>query len=116
MYQYLVRTMHIRFGIDKVPFSPAEKQFRITAMQEELDEYAEATTPHDELDALVDLIVFALGTVDRQQWTTVFDEAFNRVMQANLNKQLGPNTKRGSFQLDLVKPEGWQPPTLEDLV
>lgn len=59
--------MHVKFGItsERVKFSEEEKKFRICAMQEELDEYKEANSKEDELDALVDLVVFALGTAER---------------------------------------------------
>ena len=114
----LVKQMHIKFGItsEEVPFSEEEKKFRICAMQEELDEYKEAETKEDQLDAIVDLVVFALGTLERQGMLEVFDEAFKRVMIANCKKEIGKNQKRGSFQLDLVKPEGWNAPDLSDLV
>ena len=114
----LVQAMHLKFGITshRVAFSEEEKKFRICAMQEELDEYKDAKTKEDELDALVDLVVFALGTAERQGFIKVFDEAFKRVMNANIQKQLGTNEKRGSFQLDLVKPMGWKAPNLTDLV
>ena len=46
----------------------------------------------------------------------VFEEAFERVMIANCQKEIGQNQKRGSFQLDLVKPKGWTAPDLSDLV
>jgi hypothetical protein len=114
----LVKMMHNKFGItsEQVQFSEEEKKFRICAMQEELDEYKEAKTKEDELDALVDLVVFAMGTAERQGMLEVFDEAFKRVMEANCKKEIGQNQKRGSFQLDLVKPEGWTSPCHKDLV
>lgn len=114
----LVKQMHTKFGItsEQVPFSKTEKEFRICAMQEELDEYKEAETKEDQLDAIVDLVVFALGTLERQGMLEVFDEAFKRVMIANCKKEIGQNQKRGSFQLDLIKPEGWTAPDLSDLV
>ena len=110
--------MHDKFKIahDDITFSEREKKFRIEAMQEELDEYRDANTFEDELDALVDLVVFTLGTAERQGMAGVFEEAFKRVMVANNAKELGPNQKRGSFELDLQKPEGWQPADLSDLL
>jgi len=112
-----IKEMHQKFGISEVPFSGGERLFRIACMQEELDEFNIAENrPAEELDALVDLLVFTLGTVDRMGWSDVLDEAFNRVMDANMAKQLGPNNKRGGFMIDLQKPEGWTPPNLEDLV
>lgn len=85
-------------------------------LREEIQEYEESNDPADELDALVDLMVFALGTVDRQGFSKVFQEAFNRVMEANCKKVVGPNKKRLDFQIDLVKPAGWAAPDLSDLV
>lgn len=114
-----VKTMHEKFQItsDNVKvFSEEEKRFRICAMQEELDEYKEAEAREDQLDALIDLVVFALGTAERQGLLEVFEEGFNRVMTANMQKELGQNQKRGSFQLDLVKPKGWVAPEHTDLV
>jgi predicted HAD superfamily Cof-like phosphohydrolase len=88
------------------------------------------------LDALVDLQVVLLGTVYlmglyntaptiqvpgyEQNWpnqsmdVSIFEEAFNRVFQANIKKVPGM-TKRG-FSIDLMKPEGWKPPNHSDLV
>ncbi len=112
-----IKEMHRKFEItaDQVKWSPEEKNFRIIAMQEELDEYAFASKPEDELDALVDLVVFAFGTAERQGMLGIFEEAYARVMTANMKKELGANDKRGSFELDLVKPEGWEAPELSDL-
>jgi predicted HAD superfamily Cof-like phosphohydrolase len=113
-----IKLMHNKFRIstEMIPFGKDEKQFRHTAMLEELEEYAQATTKEDELDAIVDLVAFALGTAERQGFLDVFEEAFNRVMEANLKKEIGQNQKRGNFVLDLVKPEGWEPSDLSDLV
>jgi predicted HAD superfamily Cof-like phosphohydrolase len=113
--------MHKKFDLaaDQAPkaLPDDEKNFRIVAMQEELDEYADANTRADELDALVDLQVFLLGTVYRHGFADVFDEAFNRVMDANMQKMLAGealHSKRG-FARDLVKPAGWTAPNLSDL-
>lgn len=113
-----VQAMHEQFGISPkdVAFYQTEKEFRIMCLREEIQEYEDANNPADELDALVDLMVFALGTVDRQGMAHVFEEAFNRVMDANCQKVVGPNKKRLGFQIDLVKPEGWKAPDLSDLV
>ena len=112
-----IRRMHNKFGLTGKPMElPEEKYFRHTCLEEEVREYLEAETPEQELDALVDLVIFALGTADRHGWLNVFEEAFNRVMHKNMEKELGGNAKRGGFELDLVKPEGWEPADLSDLV
>lgn len=95
--------------------------------------------PEKILDGLVDLLVVLLGTVhlmgfykksefctimssngpvliknDYEQQYTIFEEAFIRVFNANMQKEVG-TTKRGC-SIDLVKPEGWKAPDLSDLV
>jgi len=113
-----IKKMHEKFNItcEKIEFSHKEKEFRICAMQEELNEYIDAEKKEDELDALIDLIVFALGTAERQGFLNIFEKAFNRVMKANMMKNIGTNKKRNSFQLDLVKPKNWKAPILTDLI
>lgn len=114
-----IKKMHLRFGIthDEIKdFSSEERLFRIGSMLEELSEFTTAKTKEDELDALVDLVVFALGTAERMGFGDVFDEAFERVMISNMSKALGANKKRGSFEIDLVKGTSFKPATLTDLV
>ena len=114
-YMQHIRVMHEKFEIDG-EFTPEEKDFRYECMLEEVNEYMVANDREDELDALVDLAVFLFGTVDRMGFNDSFYRAYVRVSKANLEKELGPNNKRGGFKLDLRKPEGWTPPDLSDLV
>lgn len=115
-----VRRMHHHYGIayqgEPRFLNKEEREFRLKAMLEELDEYRDAETLEEELDALVDLIIFALGTIDRQGLP--FTHAFDVVIKANMQKQLGPNTgkDRGEFRLDLVKPLGWKAPDLAPII
>jgi predicted HAD superfamily Cof-like phosphohydrolase len=113
-----IRQMHEQFGITHADasFRSEERLFRIGAMLEELSEFTTSKTKEDELDALVDLVVFALGTAERMGYADVFEEAFNRVMVSNMSKTLGANTKRGSFKIDLVKGPDFKPATLTDLI
>ncbi len=114
-----VSAMYAKLGLS-TPENPQsldarEKKFRVDAMLEEVREYESASSLEDELDALVDVVVFALGTAYRQGLHQ-FERAFHRVISANSQKVVGPNQKRGAFELDLIKPEGWVPPDLSDLV
>jgi predicted HAD superfamily Cof-like phosphohydrolase len=110
--------MHLRFGInhERAEATLAEKEFRIKAFREEVQEFEDSSDPAEELDALVDLVVFAMGTVERRGWENIFDEAYERVMEANMAKEVGPNQKRGNYALDLVKPDGWKAADLSDLI
>jgi len=92
-----------------------ELTFRMTCLQEELDEFSDAALLADQFDALLDLMVFTIGTMLRMGLPV--DEGFRRVMAANCQKQLATTSaasKRG-FALDLVKPAGWTAPDLTDL-
>jgi predicted HAD superfamily Cof-like phosphohydrolase len=87
---------------------------RMGMMGEELEEYINSDNIVDQYDALIDLIVFALGTIHLQGLP--FSPGFNIVMDANMKKQPGV-TKRGHDN-DLAKPEGWEPPEdkLNDMI
>ena len=112
----LVKAMHKKFGLENTTgpcdLSKEEKQFRSDAMLEELNEYIAADTLVDQYDALLDLIVFAVGTLERHGFP--LQAGFEKVMEANMAKELGQNgEKRGGFKRDLVKPEGWTAPEAE---
>ena len=118
-YMRAIKALHVKFERDHKTLpevTEEEKRFRLVAMREEAAEYFHAQTDNDRLDALVDIVVFALGTVERHGWSFVFKEAFDRVMDANMKKVPGPNAERGNFKLDLKKPKGWQKPDHTDLV
>lgn len=109
----LVKEQHRHFGIayDGSPrdLSLEEKRFRFACISEETMEYLLADTPDSQYDALLDLLVFTLGTLERHGYPL---DGIVEVVRANMKKELGPNAKRGEFELDLKKPEGWQPPNL----
>jgi len=114
-----VKEMHEQFNIAGGdyynPLQDDEKKFRATGIQEELIEYLLAKSATEQLDALIDLIIFAVSLAERHGFQQ-FDAAFRRVMKTNCEKQLGANSKRGSFEIDLVKPDGWKPANLADLI
>lgn len=117
-----VTEMHDHFGLYTTlrpePLSAEEKVFRLKCLREEVQEFEDAATLADQLDALVDLTVFTLGTADRLGMADVFETAFIRVMNANMQKEVArtaADSKRG-FKTDLVKPVGWVAPDLTDLV
>ena len=78
-------------------------------MLEEVTEYLSSPDLEKQYDALLDLLVFALGTMVRQGFPI---DGIVDVVQANLKKRLGPLARRGDFELDLVKPDGWVPADL----
>lgn len=113
----MVKAMHEKFGIDyngePRKLTEKEKAFRIVCLREEITEYEEARSKQDELDALIDLMVFAYGTLERHGYP--FKRPFMAVMLANLKKKLAAAchiVSKRSFDIDLVKPDGWTAPKM----
>ena len=89
-------------------------RFRIDFLREELDELEKAdltNNPEEIVDALIDLIVVATGTL------TMFKvdghKAWQEVYNANMNKQVGIKKERcNPLGLpDLIKPVDWEAPS-----
>ena len=95
---------------------PEEKEFRARCMLEELQEYIEANTLEEEVDALIDLIYFALGTSYRHGFN--FYDGWREVHRANLSKVRTPSKdcSKREFELDVIKPEGWEAPDLDPAI
>jgi len=114
--------MHGKYGVrDVIETFDKEKlekflEFRIKFLQEELDEMKGATNADDVVDALIDLCVVAIGTLDAYQVDSL--EAWNRVLDANMAKEIGikPSRPNPLGLPDLIKPEGWIAPTHADNV
>lgn len=64
------------------------------------------------LDKLIALSFVILDHFENQDDMITY---YKRVLAANNSKILGPNTKRGSYSLDLIKPEGWTAPSFDGL-
>ena len=127
-----INEMHHKFGVREVVNTfdkdklEAFLKFRIDFLQEELDEMRNAVVDFqsgkidgtkaadDTVDALIDLCVVAIGTLD------AFDvnayTAWDRVHYKNMEKEVGIKASRPNplGLPDLIKPEGWTAPTHED--
>jgi len=119
-----MNNMHSKYGVHEVIKNMDSDmlrnflKFRCECIQEEVDELLDAVhgktvDAEETVDALIDICVFAIGTLD------LFDvnpfEAWNQVLNANLNKEVGVKKERPNpFGLpDLIKPEGWEAPNHE---
>ena len=115
--------MHEKFGVQKwvaeqIQFGNKEKlqeflKFRLRFLQEELGEMAVACdekNPEEVVDALIDLCVVAIGTLDA--FGIDAHEAWNEVHSANMAKEPGVKELRPNplGLPDLIKPEGWTGP------
>lgn len=114
--------LHWKFGVhSKVDSMPPELlseflKFRFGFLQEELDEGRAARNAESVVDSLIDLCVVAIGTLDLFKIDS--HEAWRRVHDANLSKEIGMNPKRpNSFGLpDLIKPPHFVSPKHDDNV
>jgi predicted HAD superfamily Cof-like phosphohydrolase len=111
--------MHDKFGFhDAVSKMDADKlckmlKFRLDFLQEELDEAKRANSAEDIVDAMIDLCVVAIGTLDA--YNVDSQEAWNKVHSANMSKERGIKPERPNplGLPDLIKPEGWVAPSHE---
>lgn len=94
-------------------------EFRIARSIEEHQEYVRAEKLEDKLDAIIDHIYILLGTAHLHGFTpTILAEAFRRVHSANMSKVRASKENPGKYHSahDIVKPPGWRPPDLSDLI
>jgi hypothetical protein len=116
--------MHNKFGVkDWFEANKHDKElmdkylrFRLSMCKEELDETLdaiEAKDPEEIVDGLIDMCVFAIGTLDI--FGVDANAAWDRVYDANMAKSPGIKEGRPNpFGLpDLIKPEGWEAPSHE---
>lgn len=114
-----INEMHKHYGVPRVVKTMSSEklkqflEFRIDFIREELNELATAETAEDVVDALIDLCVVAIGTLD--SFEVDVNEAWNQVLIANMNKKTGVNASRPNPMglPDLIKPEGWKAPSHE---
>lgn len=96
-------------------------KFRVARDQEELKEYVDAAYAGqlpEQLDAKIDQIYIALGTLHLQGFKPeIIAEAWRRVHNANMSKELASAKNPGKHgnKQDIVKPVGWVAPDHTDL-
>ena len=117
--------MHNKFGVkewfeankDNKDLMDKYLRFRLSMCKEELDETLAAVAtkdPEEIVDGLIDLCVFAIGTLD--VFNVDAHKAWDSVYKANMSKSPGVKEGRPNpFGLpDLIKPDGWTAPSHED--
>ena len=115
--------MHEKFGVHdwvdgKVAsgdYDPLKEflKFRLRFLQEELSEMGTAIdekNPEEIVDALIDLCVVAIGTLDA--FGVDAHKAWDTVHNANMAKEPGVKESRPNplGLPDVIKPEGWEGP------
>ncbi len=93
------------------PTERASIQWRVDHMLEEIDEYQDAVSDEklpDAIDALLDLIYLAIGTV--RMHGVEIGPCWDEVHRANMKKLPGNNKKW------TIKPDGWEAPDLDKVI
>jgi hypothetical protein len=95
--------------------SAVRKDWAISALTEEVEEFRDAKDIDEEADALIDMTYFALGRLIEMGICP--RPLFEEVHRANMKKQRGMLSKRpASLGYDAVKPDGWTAPELMPLL
>ena len=104
-------------GVDTSQLGPLKPMDRKTkewihaALKEEATELLAADNPIDEIDALVDSMIFAIGGLRRIGLTKrQASLAMTAVLDANDQKAAGRKASRDFGVPDAIKPEGWVAP------
>lgn len=116
-----IHDMHLKFGFHArtsgeagVDFSGDFLRFRQRFLEEEMQELDQGILDNDSakvVDALIDLCVVAIGTLDLGIGRHNTELAWNEVLRANMSKERRENpTRHGSGGFDLIKPDGWKGP------
>lgn len=115
-----IHDMHAHYGMHEsfANFDDEKKklflEFRAKFLQEELTElFDNMNNPEEVVDALIDLCVVAIGTLDA--FNIDSHKAWDEVLRANMNKKVGikPGRPNPLNLPDLMKPENWTAPSHE---
>ena len=116
-----IENMHTKYGVnEKIRTFDKEKlkqflEFRVAFLEEELNELKDnIDNPEEVVDALIDLCVVAIGTLNAFDINA--DRAWDVVHDANMAKEVGIKASRPNplGLPDLIKPEGWRAPSHEN--
>ena len=106
--------MHEKFAAFDEETKRGFLEFRAKFLKEELTElFDNLDNPEEVVDALIDLCVVAIGTLDAYGIDS--HKAWDEVLRANMSKKVGvkPGRPNPHGLPDLCKPDNWQPPSHE---
>lgn len=96
-------------------FNKDQYQLYCNLIREEFDELVASSTKHDDLDALIDILVVTIGAI--HSLGVDGEGAWKEVVRSNMAKidsVTGKVKKREDGKV--LKPEGWTPPNLHPYV
>lgn len=118
VYKFNKDIIGIKQPIKATNLSRERLLFALTAMYEELYEFTVACNSNnvgEALDAIIDLIYFAIGRAYEMGITpTQFRQCWNLIQEKNMSKKRG--TKNRGTDLDASKPEGWKAADLGEII
>ena len=107
-----VRNFHQQFGhpISDKPVTLSKERARIRSewMYEEIDEFVNAADIVEQVDAMIDVIYFALGTMVEMGISP--DAIFDIVHEANMSKLWSDGKPHFNPDGKTIKPENWVDP------
>jgi predicted HAD superfamily Cof-like phosphohydrolase len=106
-----INSMLNHYGFHHSEMTSQRLQFRLQLLTEEYNELRQSLDDADAaetVDALIDIVVIALGTL--QLCNVDIDKAWSTVMAANMAKTRGSKPGRPSDGWDLAKPHDWVAP------
>ena len=110
-----IKTMMDHYGFKSEQLTPDRLKFRLSLLQEEVGELHTAVQSADApeaVDALIDIVVIALGTLHLAGVDV--EKAWRTVHTANMQKLKGTKPGRQSDGWDLYKPLNWVAPDHSD--
>ena len=118
VYKFNNKIINISQPVKPTVLNKERLLFALTAMYEELHEFTLACNQNnigEALDAIIDLIYFAIGRayelgITEQQ----FKKCWDLVQQKNMQKKKG--AKNRGTDIDAQKPEGWRAADLNEVL
>lgn len=110
-----IKTLLQHYNFKTEQITSERLEFRFSLLQEEFTELQTARENRDAeevVDALVDIVVIALGTLELAGVDST--RAWNEVHRANMSKIKGAKPGRESDGWDLYKPLNWRAPSHAD--
>ena len=114
IYDFNEQIIGIPSGLPLAPLSVELREWFLKALHEEIDEFRDSYEAQDligQVDAILDLVYFAVGRLQQMGLSrSQVLACFEAVHAANMTKKRGVQAKRGNLEADAVKPSDWISP------
>lgn len=107
-----IKDFHVKFGHPApstvTKLTDDRKQARSEWICEELNEFLQSGTIHDDMDAMIDMLYFVMGTIVEMGIDP--SNIFAMVHNANMAKLFPDGKPHYNDSGKVIKPEGWKAP------